>query len=135
MMRAKDFLIEVTNINQYVDEGELIGYVTTTNEPELKNYLESQGADKEIINDLIGKYQTIGVFRNLYVDPDSRRQGIGNKLISSAIRDAADNGAEAIVLVSDIHQSNEVDLVRWYKSFGFEIIGDASGDPIMLLEL
>lgn len=134
-MRAKDFLIEVTNINQYVDEGELIGYVTTTNEPELKNYLESQGADKEIINDLIGKYQTIGVFRNLYVDPDSRRQGIGNKLISSAIRDAADNGAEAIVLVSDIHQSNEVDLVRWYKSFGFEIIGDASGDPIMLLEL
>lgn len=134
-MRAKDFLFEVHNINQYVDDGEFIGYVTTADEPELKNYLNSQGADKEIINDLTNRYQTIGVFRNLYVNPESRKQGIGNKLISSAIKDAADNGAEAIVLVADIHQSNEVDLVRWYKSFGFKIIGDASGDPIMLLEL
>ena len=53
--------------------------------------------------------------------------------MSNAIDSAYDNDAEAIILVADTGESNEFDLVNWYNNYGFEKIGDASGDPIMLL--
>ena len=69
------------------------------------------------------------------VDEDNRGQGLGNYLVSNAIENAAYNGAEAIVLVSDTGEDNQFDLTKWYEGFGFEIHGSASGDPVMVLEL
>ena len=134
-MRAKEFITEAISIDQSLDGGELSGYVVTSREPHLRNYLQSQGADISIAEKLLGKYQTIAVIRNMYVDEDNRGQGIGNELMSLAIDDASNNEAEAIVLVADIHEENTINLVHWYEGFGFEMIGDAGGDPIMVMEL
>jgi len=46
----------------------------------------------------------------MYVDDDYRGQGIGNDLVSNAIDDAANNGADAILLVSDTDEDNPFDF-------------------------
>jgi len=132
-MRLKEITSDIKSISNDVDGGSLEGYVVDTSEPQLKNYLQSQHASNDIADMLANKYSRIGIIRNLYVDEDSRGQGIGNDLIGSAIDDAFNNGAEAIVLVSDTGEENQFDLTKWYEGFGFEVIGDAAGDPIMLL--
>ena len=77
----------------------------------------------------------MALIRNMYVDDDYRGQGIGNDLVSNAIDDAANNGADAIILVSDTDEDNPFDLTKWYEGFGFEIVGTAGNNPVMILDL
>jgi len=132
-MRANEFITEVKSISKSVDGGSLTGYVTNNNEPQLRNYLTSQGANSNLIDSLYTKYESIAIIRNMYVDEEYRGQGIGTDLISDALNDAALEGAEVAILVADIHEDNNFDLAKWYEdNFEFEKIGYASGDPIML---
>ena len=135
-MRFHEFLIEsISYINQDSEGGSLEGYVADSSQPNIKNYLESQGVQADLINQLLKKYPKIGVIRNLYVDPEFRNQGIGNNLVSSAIDDAATMEANAVLLVADSSEDNEIDLANWYESFGFATVGTAGHDPLMVLEL
>jgi ribosomal protein S18 acetylase RimI-like enzyme len=124
----------MVSINRQVEGGALEGYVVDTSASQLPNYLESQHADKNLADALSKKFSRIGIIRNLYVDEDSRGQGIGNDLLGNAIDEAFSNGAQAILLVSDTAEENTFDLTSWYKGFGFEVIGSAGGDSIMLLD-
>lgn len=134
-MRIKEILKESqTFINQSNEGGSLEGYVVDTDKPQLTNYLKSQGADESLIKQLIEQFTTIGIVRNMYIDDEMRGQGYGSDLMNNAIDDAFNEGAEAIVLVADIHEENAINLVNWYKNYGFEVIGDAHGDPVMLLK-
>ena len=123
------------SISKSVDGGSLEGYVIDSSAPNLTNYLHSQGASDDVINNIKSQYTRIAILRNMSVDEDNRGQGLGNYLVSNAIENAAYNGAEAIVLVSDTGEDNQFDLTKWYEGFGFEIHGSASGDPVMVLEL
>ena len=135
-MRAKEFITEAISISKSVEGGELIGYVTTSSKPQFRNYLESQGVDDNLIQQLSTKYPIIAILRNMYVDEDYRGQGIGSDLVSDALNDAAMEGAMAMVLVADMHEGNKFDLSKWYEeNFDFKIIGNAQGDPVMLREL
>lgn len=134
-MRASDFLTESHSLYQSNEGGTLEGYVVDTTEPNLVNYLQSQGADKNLISSIVNQYSRIGLVRNMYVDPDYRGQGYGNSLMGDAIDSAAGAGADAIVLVADSQEENSINLVNWYEGFGFETVGNAAGDPVMILEL
>lgn len=134
-MRASEFLLEQKSISQYTDDGSLEGYVVSSDKPNISNYLESQGATPDLIKNILSKYPVIGLIRNMYVDDDARGQGIGNDLVSDAIDAAASSGANAILLVSDTSEDNQFDLTKWYEGFGFEQIGIAGKDPVMILEL
>lgn len=134
-MRASEFLIEQKSISQYTDDGSLEGYVVSSDKPNISNYLESQGATPDLIKNILSKYPLIGLIRNMYVDDDARGQGIGNDLVSDAIDAAASSGANAILLVSDMSEDNQFDLTKWYEGFGFEQVGIAGKDPVMILEL
>lgn len=134
-MRASDFLTESSSLYQSNEGGTLEGYVVDTKEPNLVNYLQSQGADKNLISSITNQYKRLGVIRNMYVDPDSRGQGYGNSLMGDAIDGAATAGADAIVLVADTQEENSMNLVAWYEGFGFEVVGNAAGDPVMILDL
>jgi ribosomal protein S18 acetylase RimI-like enzyme len=134
-MKSLEFITEQQSISQHTDNGSLEGYVVFTDKPNISNYLSGQGVPYKLINQIIKKYKVVGLIRNIYVDDDSRGQGIGNDLVSNAIDNAADAGAEAIILVSDVSEENKFDLTKWYESFGFEVVGSAGGDPIMLLDL
>jgi len=134
-MKIKELLIEsIQMISKSIDGGALEGYVVDTDKSQLKNYLESQGASEQLINNIASKFGRISIIKNMYIDDDSRGQGLGSNLLNNAIDDSYDRGAEAILLIADVHESNEFSIVDWYKNYGFEIIGDAGGDPIMLLD-
>jgi ribosomal protein S18 acetylase RimI-like enzyme len=134
-MKIKELLSEsIQMISQSNSGGSLEGYVVDTDKPQLKNYLESQGASEQLINNIASKFGRISIIKNMYIDDDSRGQGLGSNLLNNAIDDSYDRGAEAILLIADVHESNEFSIVDWYKNYGFEIIGDAGGDPIMLLD-
>jgi ribosomal protein S18 acetylase RimI-like enzyme len=134
-MKSSEFITEQKSISQHTEGGSLEGYVVSTDKPNISNYLQSQGATPELINRIIKKYKTLGLIRNMYVDDDNRGQGIGNDLVSNAIDDAANDGADAIILVSDTDEDNSFDLTKWYEGFGFEVIGIAGNNPVMILDL
>ena len=126
---------ESSSLHKSNEGGTLEGYVVDTDKPNLDNYLQSQGADSSLISAIVNKYKKIGIIRNMYVDPNQRGQGYGNSLIGDAIDNAAGLGAEAIILVADSQEENSMNLVEWYEGFGFEVIGNAAGDPVMILDL
>ena len=134
-MKISELLLEQVYIHQSNKGGNLEGYVVDSDKPQLTNYLSSQGADNNLINQLKQKYKTIVIIRNMYVDEDQRGQGYGNQLVNDAIDDAAGNLADAIICVADMSEDNNINLVQWYKNFGFEVIGKAGSDPVMVLEL
>lgn len=135
-MKIAEILREnVIHIDQSNDGGSLEGYVTNTSGPQLQNYLEREGADQKLIEHIKQKFSRIAIFKNMYVDEDMRGQGHGSELFSDAIDAAAANGAKAIILVADLDEENAIDLVRWYEGYGFEIIGKAGRNPLMMLEL
>ena len=122
------------SIGQENSGGSLDGYVVDTDQPQLANYLSSQHAAPNIAEYLAQRFSRIGIIKNMYINDDSRGQGLGKELFDGAIDAAYENGAEAILLVADTQEQNAFNLVDWYKNYGFDIIGDASGDPIMLLD-
>ena len=134
-MKSFEFITEQKSISQHTEGGSLEGYVMSTGKPNINNYLQSQGATPELINNITNRYKTLALIRNMYVDDDYRGQGIGNDLVSNAIDDAANNGADAIILVSDTDEDNPFDLTKWYEGFGFEIVGTAGTNPVMVLDL
>lgn len=137
MQKWRSFLAESSTPMQYINQedegGSLEGYVVDTDQPQLFNYLESQGADPMLAKKIAKKFQRIGIIRNMYVDEKYRNQGMGTDLVSGAINDAFIKGAQAILLVSDEGENNEFDLTKWYQGFGFKKIGMAGSDPVMLL--
>ena len=136
-MRATEFIVESNNIisiGKQISDGSLEGYVVDTSAPQLKNYLQSQHAASTLINGISNQFSKIGIVKNLYVDEESRGQGIGNELMSHAIDRAFNEGAEAILLISDSEEENQFDLTNWYEGFGFEVIGNAAGNPVMILK-
>jgi len=134
-MKSFEFITEQKSISQHTEGGSLEGYVMSTDKPNINNYLQSQGARPELINNITNRYKTLALIRNMYVDDEYRGQGIGNDLVSNAIDDAASNGADAIILVSDTDEDNPFDLTKWYEGFGFEIVGTAGTNPVMILDL
>lgn len=126
---------ELSHISQYhEDGGSLEGYVVDTDQPQLENYLTSQGAAPELIKALRDRYNRIAIIRNMWVDEELRGGGIGTDLVGQAIGDAFSSGAEAIILVADMAESNLMPLDKWYESFGFKTIGTAGGDPVMVMD-
>ena len=134
-MKIAEIVSRPVSLSQSVEGGSLEGYVVDTDQPQLANYLESQGATPDVISSIKRQYKRVGIIRNMYVDEDNRGQGIGNELVSNAIDTASEHGAGAVVLVSDTAESNVMDLTKWYEGFGFSPIGMAGGDPVMVMEL
>jgi GNAT superfamily N-acetyltransferase len=131
--KLKETLSTLQHINQDGEGGSLEGYVVDTDQPQLFNYLESQGADPVLAKKIAKKFKRIGIIRNMYVDEEYRNQGLGTDLVSDAINDAFLEGAQAILLVSDEGESNEFNLTKWYQGFGFKKIGMAGTDPVMIM--
>lgn len=123
----------LTHIDQSNSGGDLEAYVVNTSAPNMSNYLESQGVDQSIIQNLIKSYNTVGIIRNMHVDDEKRGKGHGSDLMNKAIESAYNNEAEAVILISDTAESNEFDLTDWYKNYGFEVIGNASGGDLLMI--
>lgn len=71
--------------------------------------------DPEAAVMLVEQQKAVGLF-NLCVRPESRRQGLGSRLVQSVLR-AAQSQSKLVVL-----QCGE-ELVPWYRELGFERVG------------
>lgn len=129
---------EINRIDQFeYDGGSLEGYVVDTDQPQLENYLTSQGASIDLVRALQKRYHRIGIIRNMWVDEDLRGGGIGSDMLEAAIGDAFAFGADAIMLVADMAEDNTQlgkPLDQWYAGWGFKAVGSAGGDPVMILD-
>lgn len=125
----------IVHIDQYdsKNRGSLDGYVVDTSSEQLENYLYNFSMKTGVISNIQNKYNRIALIKNLHVDDQYRGAGLGNKLLSDAIDQAYDNGAEAIILIADIHDSNKFDIQRWYEGYGFEKVTNTSEGPLMIL--
>ena len=125
------------SISQEEDSSGIEGYIVDTVQVQLDNYLSSERAPPSLVSELRNKYSRIGIIKNIWVDDDQRSTGIGSGILETAIDEASDDGAQAILLVAQADdQQDQPKLVKWYESYGFSRIGvTSSGYPVLLLEL
>ncbi len=126
------------SIDQYSGKNMLTGYVVDTTGVQIGNFLGSgnyYGISQILIKEILTKYRRMGIIGGITVDEEDRGQGVGNHLLSSAINEAAEEGAEAMILFADTEEENEFDLVKWYEGYGFEKIVDTHVGPMMLMEI
>jgi [ribosomal protein S18]-alanine N-acetyltransferase len=64
--------------------------------------------------------ETEGHIATFAIHPEFRRQGLGAKLLSHALLEAAQEGVELVYL--EVRRSNRA-AIEMYQSFGFEITG------------
>lgn len=135
VVKATTLMENYVNIDQHdqKDRGFLDGYVTDTDSERLTNFLFDYIENTKIVSNIRKKYNKIGIIKNFHVDDKHRGKGIGNKLLRKAIDDAYNNDAEAIILITDVEESNNFDLQRWYESYGFKKITNTASGPLMIL--
>lgn len=123
---------QMNRIDQFeYDGGSLEGYVVDTDQPQLENYLTSQGASIDLVKALQSRYSRVGLIRNMWVDEEMRGGGIGSDMLEKAIGDAFAFGADAILLVADMAEDNSQlgkPLDKWYEGWGFKTSG-ITGSP------
>jgi GNAT superfamily N-acetyltransferase len=116
----------------------LEGYVSDIDNPELPGYIESMGSDPESIFYFVGKYNTIGIICNLFVEADHRGHGIGADLVASAIDEFYTLNVGTVIVVPDIHTHNphlHNGLEYWYEDRGFKTIASINSVPLMAFDL
>lgn len=127
----------IIDIDDEDNRGNATGYIIDSDKEQLPNWLEKYGIyDSNLTDNIREEYTTIAFLNNINVYDDYQGQGIGSNLLEEFLSEAINRGAEAIVLVADINESQQdgFDLVGWYSNNGFEKIVDTPSGPVMLLK-
>lgn len=124
----------MTPINQSTESGALAAFVSQANSDPVIDYLSIQGVSTKHIEQIVSKYRTVAVFKNMAVSEHARGQGTGRQLLQQALNSANQHAVDACVLVADITEHNAFDLVAWYERSGFVVTGQADGNPVMIRE-
>lgn len=117
------------------DDGTIEGYSIFSYAEQLPNWLSKYDInDSNIIDNIRSSYQKIAMINNINVDEDSRGQGTGSDLLESFESEAASHGCQAILLVSDIHESQVegFNLTDWYSRMGYQKIINSPSGPLMI---
>ena len=116
------------NIDIEVEGGSLSGVIHSDMQRVL-NWAEKERTSPETI-EMIGTLKApIAILKNMYVEEESRNQGIGTDLLQQFL-DKAYN--MPILLISDEGEENAFGLTNWYEKYGFEYIGESGGYPVLL---
>jgi len=112
------------------------GYVVNTDQVQIPNWLAKNSYDPKFVNH-IRQYNRVAFFTNMYVADSQRGQGLGNNFVQQFIDEASTLNADAIYLSADTGeiQDSGFDLVKWYENWGWEIIDNSTGYPLMVLIL
>lgn len=114
-------------------EGSYYGYVVSTEEENLKNWLEEEINDDGYVYDLI-KNATDEVFilKNLNIDEEFQGRGFGKQILEDAI----ENAEAPTILMCDMGESQRsfFKLEIFYENQGFETILTINNYPLMASE-
>jgi GNAT superfamily N-acetyltransferase len=112
--------------------GDIWGYEAPIGSEYLFNYLTlhlSPVEAKRIIKTLNSK-EDFAVVKSLFVDDRKRGKGYGNDLMESFL---GDTGASVIFLLADSQPQKEgFNLIKFYESFGFEVIKSVTNGTLMI---
>ena len=123
-------------IDEYWEYGDLVGIIHY-NMNYFKNWLNNYG-DFESTDKISENLNLpVGCLKNINVYDDYRGEGYGNKILEYFIDECIDNDVKDIILVADKdeEQKEGFDLVKWYESNGFEIVGKIYDNPIMKMSI
>ena len=101
----------------------------------IKNWFLKRGIDYTKYIDSIEL--PVAFLNNINVELRYRGKGYGDELYSDFEQECYDNDAKCIILESDSGESQKkgFNLDGWYESLDFEIIGNESGNSIMIKKL
>lgn len=100
----------------------------------LKNWMYKESIDVETSEKVLNEVTfPVSILKNMNVNDSERNKGYGRDGMSTFLEESSD--ASCILLISDVLEHNEFDLTKWYEGYGFEEIGKAGGNPLMLLKL
>ena len=74
----------------------------------------------------------IALLQTIHVEEEYRGKGIGTALLKSFL--SATKEVRHVILIVDVYEDQAIgmDLVKWYKRYGFRKIGKAGSMPLML---
>ena len=74
----------------------------------------------------------IALLESVEVIEEDRGRGIGSSLLKSFL--SATRHARHVILIVDVYEDQAIgmDLVKWYKRYGFNKIGKAGSMPLMM---
>jgi len=116
-------------------KGGSISGVLHSNREYFENWVVKEKLDDEIRGFFAmfpnHKLLPIAILKNVNVSANMRGRGLGNDLMSKFLNDASD--AKNVVLIADTGESNDFDLIEWYKGWGFAQIGESGEFLVMIL--
>jgi GNAT superfamily N-acetyltransferase len=120
------------------DYGSAEGYTVDTSAEQLKNWVEEwvrNGQEEIIVFGVRENFKRLAVLNTIQVEEEHQGQGYGSGILEEFIGLAFDEGAEIILLVATQDAtSSKVDLRKWYESYGFKLITETVGGPLMMLK-
>lgn len=113
--------------------GSYYGYVVSTEEENLKNWLQKEINDDGYIYNLIkDKAEEIFILKNINIDEEFQGKGFGKRLLEEAMEEAE----APTILICDIGESQKsfFNLEIFYEKQGFETILTVNNYPLMVSE-
>jgi len=121
-------------IQMDTEEGSFFGVVHFDRE-HLRNWVAKERVEPDFDTIEDDELFPVGILKNINVDEEYQGEGYGVDLMESFLTECSH--CSYIVLIVDLDESQRkgFSLIDWYKSFGFGIWGEASGNPVMIKKL
>lgn len=116
------------------DHGAVEAYVCGRDDENWLNYLDEMGMRSAMIDAIAAApVARVAVLRDIDVDEDARGKGLGTSLMNDIMAAFEQQGAEVVLIFADMQVTNEFDLVRWYRNWGFESVDRDELSPCMMI--
>lgn len=113
------------------------GYICGIKDENWVNYLKNHHkfAEIEELHTLFNQLNlnTVTVISNIYVEDDCRNNGFGTEVLETIYNESLSE-SDAIILIADTLETNDINLVTWYSEYGFKILKSTNKEklPVMI---
>jgi ribosomal protein S18 acetylase RimI-like enzyme len=114
------------------DNGSIFGVVHHDRE-HLNNWAAKERVQPDFDTISDSELFPIGILKNINVNEEHRGQGHGADLFDRFMVECSH--CAYVVLIADTDESNDFDLIDWYKRQGFTIWGESGGMPVMVKKM
>jgi predicted GNAT family N-acyltransferase len=96
------------------------------------NWAEKERLSSETKQKLSELPLPVAILKNVWVDEESRGQGVGSELMSKFFDEAEEASSFVLIADSEQTQNQDFNLAKWYEGYGFETIGESGSGPVMV---
>lgn len=96
------------------------------------NWAEKERLSSETKQKLSELPLPVAILKNVWVDEESRGQGVGSELMSKFFDEAEEASSFVLIADSEQTQNQGFNLAKWYQGYGFEVVGESGSGPVMV---